>query len=224
MEILGAGATPLMLDAVEIPRFAMTHYPKTALARLSECQREYRDAVPDLATRQALHDYATRHLTSKAMARYVLHVSGLEDAESVLFIDELLPRQVDYQSVLTLIGLKQLMGNRCHVQYPVDYIYTDTGMRTADLFGRGFGFSRTVDREAESDTERGLSRSLADYDAIVVGSIARNEKIAESLVERFPADRTIWIHGEDLPPSIEEVAAYRRRGVHSFVRAIHTVC
>jgi hypothetical protein len=222
MEILGAGATPLMLDAARIPRFAMTHYPKTALARLSEYQQKEPGAIPDLATRQALRDYASTYLTSKAMARYLLHAAGIGDADSVLFVDQVLPHQVDYQSVLTLVGLKQLMGRRCHVLHPVGYIYTDTKVATTDLFGRGFGFTRTLDREVESDTERGRTRPLADYDAIVVGSIARNEELATGLLTDFPAERTIWIHGEDLPPSVIEVATYRRHGVHAFVRAIHT--
>jgi hypothetical protein len=222
VEILGAGSTPLMLDAARIPRFSMVHYPKSTFARLAALQKQNRDAVPDLATKQALHDYAGTYLTSKAMAHYLLHAAGVGDANSVLFVDQVLPHQVDYQSVLTLIGLKQLMGRRCHVLHPVDYIYTDTKVATTDLFGRGFGFTRTLDREDESDTERGRIRPLADYDALVVGSIARNEKLATSLLADFPAERTIWIHGEDLPPRVEEVATYRRRGVHAFVRAIHT--
>ena len=58
-------------------------------------------------------------------------------------------------------------------------------------------------------------------DVVVIGSVTRNSGLAYELMERFPARRTIWIHGEDLPPMPEEVRQYREAGVHVFVRAIH---
>ena len=54
-----------------------------------------------------------------------------------------------------------------------------------------------------------------------MGSVTRNGNLADCLLERFPAERTIWIHGEDLPPTVDEVARHRRFRVHMFVRSIH---
>ena len=221
VEILASGASPLMIDADLIPRFSMTHYPKTAMGELAAGYRRVPGAEPDQGTRQALREYFHQHLSSRAMAGYVLATAGLAELGRVLFVDEVLPQQVDYQSVMTLIGLKQILGARCHVLAPVDYIYEDTTMDTTTLFGRGFGFTRTVPRHLMSTTETDGPKRLSDFDAIIVGSVARNEQRAHDFLGKAPADRTIWIHGEDLPPTVDEVARYRRAGVHIFVRSIH---
>jgi hypothetical protein len=159
------------------------------------------------------------------MARYVLDAAGLSDARSVLFVDERLPHHADYLSVLTLIGLKHLLGRDCRVMYPVDYIYDDTDIDVSTLYGRGFGYTRVVPTSARTDYEHHgamwSEAAFAEVDAVVVGSVTRNRELAQELLKRFPADRTLWTHGEDLPPTVNEVADYRRFKVHTFVRSIH---
>lgn len=221
VEIMAAGAIPLMPDAVDIPAYSMVHYPKHAFANVVKEVRRLGSA-PTHATREAFRRHFERHLTSIAMAQYLLSVSRLEHAQRVLFVDERLPRLADYQSVLTLIGLKQLLGPDCHVRYPVDYIYDDTSLDTSTLYGRGFGYSRIVPGNTRSVSEQGGKEELADFDAVVVGSIARNTQAAHDLLRRFPSDRTIWIHGEDTPPLPDVVHDMRSSGAHVFVRAIHT--
>ena len=221
VEIIASGAVPLMLDAAEIPGYAMVHYPKHALANAAVLARRT-GAPPDDFTRQAFRAWFERHLTSVAMARYLLHASGLDGATRVLFVDAALPGFADYQSVLTLIGLKQFLGRDCHVLHPVDYIYADTEADTASLYGRGFGYTRVVDGDLRSASERGAPVDLASFDAVVVGSLSRNLGPARDLLSQFPADRTIWVHGEDGSPTMDETHWMRSTGVNVFVRAIHT--
>jgi hypothetical protein len=154
-------------------------------------------------------------------------MSGLENAQRVLFVDEQLPHQADYQSALSLIGLKQIYGSNCDVLFPVDYLYEDTERDTAALYGRGFGYTKVLPSDMRGILERDAvntytkdSIDLNAYDALVVGSISRNQELAQQLLEKFPAERTIWIHGEDGSPSIEETAQLRRSGAKVFVRAI----
>lgn len=221
VEIMASGALPWMLDAGEIPRYSMVHYPKSAMAAAAEAMST-RGRVPDPDTRRAFRSHFTSHLTSAAMARYLLTAAGLDGARSVLFVDERLPDHADYQSMLTLIGLKQILGPACHVLYPVDYIYDDTRVDVSALYGRGFGYTRVVPGHARSETEfAGGSDGADPFDAVVIGSVTRNEAQAQAWLRRIPAARTVWIHGEDLPPSADEVAQYRRSRVHVFVRAIH---
>ena len=140
----------------------------------------------------------------------------------MLFVDERLPHHADYQSVLTLIGLKQVLGSNCHVLHPVDYIYDDTKSDTSHLYGRGFGYTRSVAGSARSASEvSGVNELPETFDAIVVGSITRNLDLAIKMLVKSKPERTIWIHGEDLPPTMDEVSQYRRSKVHMFVRAIH---
>lgn len=223
LEILAAGATPLMLDVASIPMFSMVHYPRQMLAAAVVAARN--GAVPDSDTRVALRTYFERHLTSAAMARYLLDRSGLSEARRILFVDERLPGSVDYLSVLTLIGLKQVFGDRCEVMFPVDYIYDDTYAELLSLYGRGFGYTRAVSGESRTQRERQLDASfdmdaLPDFDAVVVGSIVHNGAFARRVLGLFPAHKTIWLHGGDEPPPLREVREFVHSGTHVFVRAI----
>lgn len=224
LEIMASGALPWMLDAHEIPRYSMVHYPKAAMAAAARALRSGARR-PDEETRQAFREHLDTHLTSRSMAHYLLKAAGLEDARTVLFVDERLPHHADYQSVLTLIGLKQALGQGCRVMHPVDYIYDDTVVNASTLYGRGFGYTRQVPSSARGANEQSghgvVETGLDGVDAVVVGSVTRNGAVAAGMLERFPADRTIWIHGEDLPPTVDEVARYRRSRVHVFVRSIH---
>jgi hypothetical protein len=70
-------------------------------------------------------------------------------------------------------------------------------------------------------TESGLSReALAAFDAIVVGSITRNVDLAHKLLDIYPPEKTVWIHGEDDGPTATEIAAYRKAGVTAFAREL----
>lgn len=221
VEILASGALPWMLDADGIPRFSMVHYPKVAMA--SAAARLRRGAcVPDSGSRERFRDYFREHLTSMTMARYLLKAAGQESCRSVLFVDERLPGHADYQSVLTLIGLKQLLGPRCQVMFPVDYVYENSRVASEDLYGRGFGYTRVLAPDLRSDSELGVRPpDLASVDMVVVGSISRNAELGREVLKHTDPSRVAWIHGEDLPPTIDEVRSFRASGVHVFVRSIH---
>lgn len=231
VEILAAGSVPLMLDSKKIPKYSMIHYPKSALVQVNECARDFR-GIPDQATRIAFHDYFRHNLTTRAMAKYLLASVGLEEAQRVLFVDQALPKMADYQSVLTLIGLKELLGEQCHVAFPVDYIYNDWNESSRQLYGRGFGYSRSVEANNRSQDEVSQSvvqrpaslerSSIKKFDAVVVGSIARNRGLAIELLNDFPAEQTLWIHGEDSPPNRNDFALIKESGTHSFIRSINT--
>lgn len=217
LEILASGAVPLMLDAEGIPGYAMVHYPTDAL-------RAVRDSVsrtggaPSDTVREAFRAWFGRHLTSRVLARYILESAGLDDDARVLFVDERLPVMPDYQSVLTLIGLQQLLGTRCDVAFPVDYIYEDTRVDTAQLYGRGFGYSRALPADFRSTAVSATDQ----YDAVIIGSVTRNMALARKMLREAPSRAHIWIHGEDTPPTPGEVAELRNSGAHLFIRAIHT--
>jgi hypothetical protein len=231
VEILAAGSIPLMVDVAAIPRHSMVHYPQRAMREVVR-RVQTEGGHPDRETLVAFHNYFGEHLTCVAMARYVLETSGFAGAERVLFVDPRLRRVPEYQSVLTLIGLKHLLGARCDVLYPVPYIYDDYPRPVGHLYGRGLGYTRKVSASARSGPEPDAgSRSVtsllghrrvrpADYDVVVVGSIARNGPMAHRLLDEFPAERTVWIHGEDQPPSPREMHFLRLSGTKVFVRAV----
>jgi hypothetical protein len=178
--------------------------------------------VPDESVTTQLARHFERHLTTTAMAEYVLRRSGLAEARTVLFVDEQLPVRIDYMSALTAIGLRRTLGTTCHLAWDVPYLHADYRGPTESLYGRGFGIAGALEviggrKGRKSRRERGRP---GGYDAIVVGSIARNGPLAARLLRTFPKDRTVWIHGEDQPPSPREFHYMREAGVHLFVRSV----
>jgi hypothetical protein len=225
LEILYSGSMVYMPDAAKIPDYTMVHYPKEIFTEVAHhVNRSQGDLSPD--ARQAVLEYFNQHLTTKAMARYLLRASCVADNPRVLFVDEAAVLKVDYQSIFTLIGLKQLLGNRAAVAFPVGYVYDDWDGDEGALYGRGFGYSRVLDSRLKNQNEVNLvaldlsAEVLAEFDLVVVGSVTRNLDLAHKLLESFPAEKTVWIHGEDRGPSKREISAYQRLHVNVFVREL----
>ena len=225
VEIMASGAVPLMPDAREIPSFSMVHYPKRALTCVAE-QALSRGGSPTHATREQFRSYFDKHLTSVAMAKYLLRVIGVESAESVLFIDEQLPVNPEYQSTLTLIGLKQLFGSQCYVAFPGDFVYMDSPSSAAGFYGRGFGYSRALEGSSRTTSEVhgtvgfGLNE-LENFDLVVIGSVSRNAELTTRVLRSMDPRRVVLIHGEDTPPINSDYEQLVDSGAHVFVRSIY---
>lgn len=99
-----------MPDAGLIPEFTMVHYPKRSF---SEVASQLNTAAGSLGVdvRKQLIDYFIQNLTTEAMARYFLKATSPIPNPKVLFIDQAAVGMPDYQSILTLIGLKQILRN-----------------------------------------------------------------------------------------------------------------
>ncbi len=225
LEILYSGAVPYMPDAGLIPEFTMVHYPKRLF---SEVASQLNTAAGSLGVdvRKQLIGYFNQNLTTEAMARYFLKAASPIPNPKILFIDQAAVDMPDYQSILTLIGLKQILGNNVSVAFPTGYLYEDWSEDTTKLYGRGFGYTRVLDpglKNANEIRSRPLSLStsaLSKFDLVVIGSIKRNEDLAHQLLGRFPASKTIWVNGEDAAPSQEELKAFTSLGVTLFVREL----
>jgi hypothetical protein len=227
VEILSSGAVPLMIDAHKIPEFSMIHYPKSELCQVRD-HALVKGELPDQESRTYFSDFFNRNLTSLSMAKYLLLLAGLSQAKNVLFVDNSLPTAPDYQSVLTLIGLKQLLGSQVSLSGPVDYLYSDWEGDERSLYGRGFGYTRILDPSLRSVSEdkgnpqfQSLPFNPGSFDAVIVGSIQRNASTAREILQRSSPTQTIWIHGEDTPPSWQQTKFLTSSKTHVFVRAIH---
>lgn len=229
VEIMAGGAIPFMLDVNDIPEFSMIHYPKRGLSEV-RARILSNDGVPDFDTRLKFNDYYRRHLTTNSMVRYMFSMAGFEGAEKVLFVDRNLPTMVDYQSVLTLIGVKQVFGQKAEVLHPVDYIYEGWCGDAKQLYGRGFGYTRALRESLRSEMESEPTHSLncddpktwnlETFDALIFGNTFLDIDLAESVLSLFPSKKTIWIVGGDHPPRWQDAERLVASGANVFVRAI----
>ena len=231
LEILASGAIPFMPDASLIPEHTMVHYPKRFLSEVSSHLLMRRGTIRPEVLKE-VSDYFSRHLTTRAMASYLLKAAKAATAVTsgrIFFVDDALSSSPDYQSVLTLIGLKQIVGSRVTVSTPIPYIYADWSGRSDQMYGRGFGYTKVLPPVQKSEVEilnqvRGVDDGVpADIDLLVVGSITRNFERALDLLHKFPPERTVWIHGEDHGPSGEDLSRYRDYGVSVFARELTVI-
>ena len=62
---------------------------------------------------------------------------------------------------------------------------------------------------------------FSQYDFVVVGSVSRNMRLTETVLKKFPASKTVLIHGEDTPPTIAAAHFLRSTKAHVFIRSIY---
>ena len=77
-----------------------------------------------------------------------------------------------------------------------------------------------VGKTACLDSGAPTTASDSEADLIVVGSVSRNLALAHELLTEHSPARTIWIHGEDTPPLIDDARMLRASGARVLVRSI----
>jgi hypothetical protein len=224
LEILFSGGIPVMPGLGKAHAHSLAHFPKKALAGVYESLVRDGPALPGPATQQFLRAFAREHLSSEAMAGFLLQITGLESS-SILFLDESLPARTDYLSAFTYIGLKQATGQRTQAAFEPHFLFEDFTGDTRTLYGRGFGYSRSLPAElrgslaTDGTTPSKLAEVSASFDAIVVGNYDANRGLVEQLRQLgVPASKFVCIVGSDLPSDFRLRHDIARSGMTFFVR------
>ena len=193
LEILGAGSAPLFLGTKSIPRFTMVHYPKNFMKQV-ETNFLRNKLVPDLDSLKKLAEYANTHLTCEAMCHYFSRVADIKISENdtILFVDSTISQSCDYLSVFTFIGLKRVYGNQVICEFPEpDYVFTDTAVDTQKLYGRGFGYTRTLIRQESVVKHMGLVKY------VVISNLQKDWNLIENYSKRYPEAHFLLFWGAD---------------------------
>jgi len=225
LEILFSGAIPLMPGLDRSHPWSLAMFPKQALRQVYRSLVSDGPAIPSEETRSYFQEFARTRLTSQAMAEYLVASAGLE-SRSILFLDRTLPDRTDYLSAFVFIGLSQVRGVECQAAWEPAYLYDDYEPDTATLYGRGFGYTRTIPRSTRSAAalprQAVLSEivALADaHQAIVVGNYDANRELVGELVRAgIPAERFVCVVGSDLVADFRLRRAMAKSPMTFFVR------
>jgi hypothetical protein len=224
LEILFSGGIPLMPGLGRAHAHSLAHFPKKALVGVYESLVQDGPALPGSATQTFFRDFAREHLSSEAMARYLLELTGLESS-SILFVDESLPVRTDYLSAFTYIGLKQVTGKHTQAAFEPHFLFDDFTGDTRTLYGRGFGYSRSLPAALRGSLATGgtspsqLAELSASFDVLVIGNYDANRGLVEELRQRgVPADKFVCIVGSDLPSDFRLRHDIARSGMTFFIR------
>ena len=225
VEILASGCIPLMPDASAIPPFTMVHYPKRMLLAALESNGRSR-----VAFGQELVGDLRKSLSSESMAAYFLDASGYVSGQ-ILFVDQSLPSEPDYLSVLSLIGLKQLLGNSVQVTHPVSYIYDDFQGDTSALYGRGFGYTKILSGNLKNSNEHEHTsyawpevftrEFLGQYSRVVFGNLTNSRALINKFEAMGQGSKGIYLRGDDRAPNRSEYRSYRRLVGRVFSREVY---
>jgi hypothetical protein len=218
LEIIGAGSVPLFLDANRIPKYTMIHYPKD-LFKVVEKIYMKRALLPTHNLTISLIEYANRNLTSQAMCRYFAELSefSIASRDNILFVDSKLASEPDYLSMFNFIGLKQVFGDQviCLFDEP-DYVYEDTLEDVSQFYGRGFGYTRILNRSHKPYILPNSPKVL------VLSNLERDFGLLESLKAQYPTTKFVLFWGADrpIPNNIKEEALRLTQGI-LFCREIY---
>lgn len=225
LEILFSGAIPLMPGLDRSHPWSLALFPKQALGQVYRNLVTGGPAIPSEETRSYFQEFARTRLTSQAMAEYLVSSAGL-DSRSILFLDRTLPERTDYLSAFVFIGLSQLNGIECQAAWEPAYLYDDYEPDTATLYGRGFGYTRTIPHGKRSTMALPKEAPLADvvaladsHQAIVVGNYDANRELVADLIRSgIPAEKFVCVVGSDLVPDFRLRRAMAKSPMTFFVR------
>lgn len=225
LEIMSVGSVPFFPDVNQLPRYTMIHYPKEFLIRVKTLgEMGY---VPSADVHHAISKWAEKLMVSSVMSQYFLSQVKREFS-SILFVDESLPLFADYLSLYSLIGLKKLFGTGIHELRKTDYIYTDDTSNHKYLYGRGFGFAKSIDSKSrdnlkfpELTTLEQYQQVFYEYDLVIVGNMALNPMAVRALEGMRSSTAKIYLRGNDLAPSKKELQNLAKLSGLVFSREIY---
>lgn len=211
-EILANGCIPWFDKLNECPPNTMTHFPKQLVleAMQSESPESY---IPQLL------EYTRKHLTTRAMAQYIFDTVGCPTPKRVLFLSS--KPAPDYLRCLTLIGMKEILGEKCVDSVHIPHIYEDYPTPTS-LYGRGMSYTRILPVSSKSPLVLLSELKEKAFDLIVYGSIHRGMPYWDIVSKHYNPNEIILLCGEDCDPKSETHACHLIDGAnvefHAFIR------
>lgn len=206
-EILAANSVPYILNLDRIPPFTMYFYPRrlmTSLMHLDGVRVDYvtpeakvccdvvKSATIDwkvfdleryLLLQAMLRKYVLEYMTTSALARYMLHVTGQETAKRILCIADIhhpskSTQKADGMSMSVQHGLKMLLGSAVVIDPEPLYMYTDYPQRAPLPKTGGHLYFRRLDPKLRSSpSKESYKRRIArrEFDLIIYHTAAWND-------------------------------------------------
>ncbi|HAB99919.1 MAG TPA: hypothetical protein DCE71_08875 [Parachlamydiales bacterium] len=204
-EILANGCIPYFIDLDQCPSNTMfflpkdlireaMHLPGVGYASMSIDHMRFDHKKYDEILNKLL-DYTRSYLTARAMAEYILKTMGYTGEKPILFLSgEINP---DYLRCLSLIGLKQILGEKVVDVPKIPYLYQDYPGDVSVLYGRGMSYSKILDADR---TDRSLIEQRIkqkEFGLIIYGSLHRGLPFFKLVQKNYSSDSIVYLCGED---------------------------
>jgi hypothetical protein len=218
LEIIANGSVPFFFGVEKIPKYTMIHYPKVLFQGVKYNYMKW-SLLPSHRLMINLINYANRNLTSEAMCSYFSELSSFNVTaqDTILFVDSKLASHPDYLSLFNFIGLKQVYKDqvKCLFDEP-NYVYVDSTQDVSEFYGRGFGYSKVLNRS------RMELNSTISPKVLVISNLERDFILLENLKGQYPMSKFVMFWGGDRPiPSVVKEEALRLTEGVLFCREIY---
>jgi len=201
-EILANGCIPYFVDLEKCDAKTLSFLPRDLILQamhlegVSYLQIDHSkfDLVKYYEILNQLMAYTREHLTSRRMAEYLLLTANYSGIGNVLYLSkDLTP---DYLRCLTLIGLKELLGDKVIDVPKINHIYK-TQSEVRQLYGKGISYTQIIDDlpvNRERIEERIRNR---EFDLVIYGSVHRGLLYHDLVTEIYEPEKIVYLCGED---------------------------
>jgi hypothetical protein len=228
-EILACGTIPLFTSLHLCPPAIMQMFPKDLVIDANNALLPYinKDSIDLLAERarpwnEKILAHTRNYCTTNALATYLLNIVLKPDVDienvSILFIYNKWTE--DYQDVMLLHGLKDLLGPACE-EYPrQDYLYKDFPLEKAHMmYGRGMHYTRDLDVSYKSSSNlEEIKEKIKnhEYTFIMYGDVHSEKNLWKYVSASYAPEEIIMICGAD--SHMCDGVSYAKKGHYLFVR------
>jgi hypothetical protein len=238
-EIIAAGCMPYLVDIEHTPVYVLYHLPKQLLLEARDLPGVHFNCsgvrvVIDhrvfprqryFALLGQLLAHARSYLTTRAMAQYVLNVSGKPAAKKVLYLaagnkKAPLRAQGNYNSWTLFHGLRTLLGAGVVDPFKIPFLYRQPPEVVAtmkkSLYGLGFGYAFRLEDRGDVDRDSVLQK-IADrhYDLIIfadptslVSSSSKQLKFLKHVQKTYSKQEIILLHAPDIAYPMPQTQGY----------------
>ena len=202
-EILANGCIPYFVDLDKVDENTMYLLPKDLIMEAMSLpgvsygkidhtlfdENRYNEILSELL------EYTRNHLSAKNMASWLLESIGYSGSGKILYLsNDLAP---DYMRCCTLIGLKELLGDRVVDVPQIPHIYQNYPGDVKQIYGKGFSYTKILPDLPVDRSNVELQIMERNFDLVIYGSVHRGLPYLNLVEEFYSPDEVFYICGED---------------------------
>ena len=202
-EILANGCIPYFLDLDACDTNTMAFLPKELIKEAMQLEgvsylhidHSKFNKARYLEILKELLEHTKQYLTSKQMAKYLLEKMNYSGEGKILFLS----RDVspDYLRCLTLIGLKELLGDKLVDVPKIPHIYKSFPGDISKLYGKGISYTKILE-DLFVNRENMVERiKQNEFELVIYGSVHRGLLYHDLVQLSYPKEKIAYLCGED---------------------------
>lgn len=201
-EILANGCIPYFLNLEECDFRIMPFLPRELILEamhlegvsLLKIDHDRFDKKRYFEILDALLTHVRTYLTTRRMANYLLNAIQYSSGKILYLSNDPSP---DYLRCLTMIGLREVLGEEVIDVPKISHIYKNYSEDTTRLYGKGFSYTKIlndlpVDRENIEERIRNK-----EFSYVIYGSVHRGLRFHDLVTSVYDHNHVIYLCGED---------------------------